>query len=314
MMNRISLRPLDLAAVGLLFTFLFPSLVAAQFGSLAGTVVDDEGNPVEGVEVTVDPEASLNSPPRRLKTNNDGVFGVVGLTAGRYTLTYEREGHESATQEVQVQIGERNRLGEILLPRLPDDWVDPDAQVHFDAAVAASRAEDYEKAIESFLIVLDMAPNTPEVHYNIGVAYENLENMEKAIEHYEKALELRPGYYEPLIPISDYYTNNKEWSRAAEYLKRATELRPNELAPQFNYGAVSMNAGDKDAAEAAFEKVLEIDPARAMAHYQLGMIAVSQAKNEEAILHLEKYVELDPEGAQAGAAKGVVDTLKKQQQ
>jgi len=291
---------------------LVPSWAAAQFGTIGGTIVDDEGNPVEDVEITLTPDASLSSQPRHLKTNDDGRFRVVGLTPGRYRLSYKKEGHESDGQDIEVHIGERNRLGEILLPRLPDDWVDPDARVHFDAGAAASQAGDYEKAVESFLIVIDMAPDIPEVHYNLGVAYENLENMDKAVEHYERALEIRPGYYEPLIPISDYYTANKDWSRAAEYLKRATELRPNELAPQFNYGAVSMNVGDMDVAEAAFEKVLEIDESRSMAHYQLGMIAVSQARNEEAVAHLEKYVELDPEGAQAAAAKSIIETLQKQ--
>ena len=311
MMNRICLRPLNLAAVGFLLMFLFPSLAAAQFGSLGGTIVDDEGNPVEGVEITLTPDASLSSRPRRFKSDDDGEFRVAGLTPGRYRLNYEKEGYESDGQDVDVHIGERNRLGEILLPRLPDDWVDPDAQVYFDAGAAASRAGDYEQAVESFLIVLDMAPDIPEVHYNVGIAYGNLKNMDKAVEHYERALEIRPGYYEPLIPISVYYTDNKDWSRAAEYLKRATELRPDELAPQFNYGAVSMNAGDMDVAEAAFEKVLELDPTRAIAHYQLGMITKSEARNEEAVAHLEKYLELDPDGAQAAAAAGIIETLKK---
>ena len=232
MMNRISLRPVCCAAVCLLFVFLFPCLAAAQFASLGGTIVDDEGNPVEGVDITLTPDASLSSQPRRFKSDDDGEFRVAGLTPGRYRLSYEKEGHESSGQDVDIHLGERNRLGEILLPRLPDDWVDPDAQIHFDAGAAASRAGDYEQAVESFLIVLDMAPDIPEVHYNVGVAYENLENEDKAIEHYERALEIRPGYYEPLIPISDHYTDNKDWSRAAEYLKRATELRPDELAPQ----------------------------------------------------------------------------------
>ena len=165
MMNRIGLRPPCLAAAGLLLTLLFPSLAAGQAGSLAGTIVDDEGNPVADVELTLTPEASLSSQPRHLKTNDDGRFRVAGLTPGLYRLSYKKEGHESDGEDVQVHIGERTRLGEIRLPRLPDDWVDPDAQVHFDAGVAATQAEDYQKAVESFLIVLEMAPNFPEVHY-----------------------------------------------------------------------------------------------------------------------------------------------------
>lgn len=313
MTNRFCLRPLFLAVAGLTLTLLLPTYAPAQTGSLAGTIVDEEGNPVEGVAVTITPEASLSSRPRELTTNDEGDFLVAGLTPGRYTLSYAKEGFEQATQQVQIGIAERNRLGEIVLPRLAEGRVDPEALENFNAGVAATDAGDYQQAVDSFLTVLEIAPDIPQVHYNLGFAYENLGDMEKAIEHYERAVELKPDYYEPLMPLSDYHTKNRDWSLAADYLKRATELRPNELTAQYNYGAVSMNAGNMDTARAAFEKALEIDPSRAMAHYQLGMIAVSEARNDDAIVHLEKYIELDPDGAQAPAAQGIIDTLKQQQ-
>jgi len=313
MMNRSGLRLAWLAVAGFLMILVFPALAVAQAGSLAGSVVDGDGNAVAGVSITVTPEASLSSRPRQLTTNDKGEFVIAGLTPGRYELMYAKEGYESASQEVQVRIAQRNRLGEIVLPKLPEDHVDPEAQKFFDAGVAATDAGDYQKAVDSFVTVLGMAPNVPEVHYNLGLSYEKLGNMEKAVEHYERALELRPSYHGPMIPLSDYYTAQRDWSRAAEYLKRATELKPDDLASHYNLGAVTMNSGDMDTARASFEKVLELDPTQAGAHYQLGMIAVSQAKNDEAILHLEKYVELDPDGAQAATAKGIIDTLKAQQ-
>lgn len=313
MTNRIRLRPLDVAAAGLIFMLFFPAFAAAQAGSLAGTIVDEEGNPVEGVEVTITPDASLSSRPRELTTDEEGDFLVAGLTPGRYTVSYAKEGFEPATQQVQIGIAERNRLGDIVLPRQAEGAVAPEAQEHFNAGVEATDAGDFQKAVDSFLMAVEMAPDIPQVHYNLGFAYEKLGEMEKAMEQYEQALELKPDYYEPLMPLSDYHTKNGNWSRAAEYLKRATELRPNDLTAQYNYGAVSMNAGNMDVAKAAFEKVLELDPGRAMAHYQLGMIAVGETRNDDAIVHLEKYLELEPEGAQAPAARGIIQTLRPQQ-
>jgi tetratricopeptide (TPR) repeat protein len=288
-----------------------PSIALGQRGGLGGRVVDDDGKPVAGVEVIVKPESDIEK-PRTLQTKEDGTFLVMGLNPGRYTLDYSKEGFKKASQQAQVQIGERNRLGDILLPRLPADYVDPGAQQFFDAGVAASREKNYQKAIESFTKVNEMAPDRPEVLYNLGFAYEGLQQMDAAVEHYRKALELRPDYYDPLIALAAIHTARKEWSEAAGFYERALALRPQEIAALYNYGAVSMNAGDMEKAVGAFEKVLELEPERAEAHFQLGMIAVSRGRNEDARRHLETYLTLAPDGAQAATARHIVDTLPKQ--
>ena len=250
--------------------------------------------------------------PRKGKTKDDGNFTVANLRPGRYMLTFQKEGYQRTKQEVSVIMGESIRLGEIEVPNLPDDWVDPGAQAHFNTAMDAVRAEDYQAAaLKGLEKVVELAPGFPEVHYNLGFVNEKLGNTDKAREQYQTALELRPGYFEANQAMGDSYIKQQDWSQAAEYLKKATEGRPDEVPAQYNYGAVTMNRGDMTLARAAFEKVLELDPGWALAHYQLGMISVSETKNEEAIAHLEKYLELDPEGAQAAAARGIMETLKK---
>lgn len=297
--------------VCVLLLAVLPSVVLAQRGGVGGRIVDDEGRPVGDVKVVVQPESGIER-PRSLETKDDGTFMIMGLSPGRYTLSYEKEGHEKATQQVQVQIGERNRLGDIVLPRLPEDYVEPEAQQFFDAGVAASQAGDFEKAVESFSKVAEMAPDRPEILYNLGFAYEGLGDLDEATEHYEKALALRPDYYDPLIALAVVHTQRKAWSEAVRAYERAVAIRPEDATVLYNYGAVAMNASDMDRAVGAFENALALEPDRAEAHYQLGMIAVSQERNEEALRHLQAYLELDPEGPYAAAAKGIVDTLTKQ--
>ncbi len=301
-----------LLAVGFLCVLETPDTAGAQAGSIRGEVVDDDGQAVAGVEILVESEGGVTR-RRKTKTNDKGNFTMAGLGSGMYTVTFHKEGFEAANiQGVYVPIGEAARLGEVVLPRLPEDWVDPDAQKHFDEAVALTNKGDYQAAIESFETVLELAPGHEEIHYNLAFAYEKVGNTEKTIEHYEKALELRPDYYEANLAMGDIYINRQDWSQAGEYLKKAVEARPDEVVAQYNYGAVTMNLGEMAAAQAAFEKVLELDPSRAFAHYQVGMILVSQTKNEEAIEHLEKYLELDPEGARAQTVRGILETLKQQ--
>jgi tetratricopeptide (TPR) repeat protein len=298
-----------LVVVGLLL--MVPAAVLAQRGGVGGKVVDDRGEPVGDVEVVARAESDIER-PRAVKTKGDGTFLVIGLNPGRYTLSYEKEGHQKMTQEVQVRIGERNRLGDIVLARLPEDYVEPEAQDYFDSGVAATRDGDFQKAVDAFTKVAEMAPDRPEVLYNLGFAYEGLEKVDEAVEQYEKALALRPEYYDPLIALAAIHTERRAWSEAAGAYERAIAIRPQDVTVLFNYGAVSMNAGDMDHAVTAFQRVLELEPERAEAHYQLGMIAVSQARDEDALRHLDTYLSLAPEGAHAAAAKGIVDTLAKQ--
>ena len=292
-----------------LCAFLIASTARSQTsGTLRGKVVDGEGRPIADVQILVDlPETSRN---REGKTQENGEFVIGGLRAGRYMLTFKKEGYQTAQQEVEVLMGESNRLGEIVIPRQQGPRVEPGAQTYFDTAMASIRAEDYQAAMESLETVVDLAPGFPEVHYNLGFVSEKLGKPEEAMKHYLAALELRPDYYEAHVAIADIYTKRQDWTKAAEHLRKAIEIRPNEVAAQYNYGAVAMNLGDMPAAYAAFEKVLELDPGRALAHYQLAMISVSQTRNEDAIAHLEKYLELEPNGAQAETARGILEQLK----
>jgi tetratricopeptide (TPR) repeat protein len=284
----------------------------AQRGGLGGRIVDDQGNPLADVEIVVEPESDIDK-PRTLKTKGDGTFIVMGLQPGRYTVAYSKEGHEKASQQVQVQIGERNRLGDLVLPKLAADHVDPGAQQYFDAGVAATRDKDFQKAVEAFSKANEMAPNRPELLYNLAFAYEGLGQTDAALENYKKALELRPEYYEPLLALAAIHTSRKEWSEAAGFYERALILQPQDAPVLYNYGAVSMNGGEMEKAVGAFERVLELESSRAEAHFHLGMIAVSQGRNEDAIRHLESYLKLAPDGAQAATARNILETLSKKE-
>lgn len=59
---------------------------------LAGTVVDEEGGPLPGVTVTLQPPAG---PPIRQVTNAKGQFRMIGLAPGTYRLKAELEGFSS---------------------------------------------------------------------------------------------------------------------------------------------------------------------------------------------------------------------------
>lgn len=77
----------------------------AQTETLAGTVYDDQDNPLEGVTVTANPVGATGVRMRRAPgdeltttTAADGTFTLV-VPAGDYTVTFSKDGYESQTLE-----------------------------------------------------------------------------------------------------------------------------------------------------------------------------------------------------------------------
>jgi hypothetical protein len=71
-------------------------------GSIAGQVVDDAGNPVGDVDVTINgPTGSVTT--TTLTSGGVGRYGVSGLpTPGHFTVTFRKDGYETTTVDVDL--------------------------------------------------------------------------------------------------------------------------------------------------------------------------------------------------------------------
>lgn len=99
-----------------LLTLAFGTLVLGVVGrlsaqttiSLEGTVRGDDGQPIDNAQVHVaDPSTGT---VRGARTNENGLFRVLGLAPGRYRVTVQRIGYRPAEQLVDLLIGQRANL------------------------------------------------------------------------------------------------------------------------------------------------------------------------------------------------------------
>ncbi|MEK7291111.1 MAG: carboxypeptidase regulatory-like domain-containing protein, partial [Planctomycetota bacterium] len=67
-----------------------------------GFVIDEDGNPLKGVTVTITGNNSSDS----TETDDDGYYEFSGLDAGEYAITYEKEGFLAQTQDISLEEGE----------------------------------------------------------------------------------------------------------------------------------------------------------------------------------------------------------------
>ena len=290
----------------------------AQTGSIRGEIVDENGQPIDAVEIVL---LFLGNVNREFKTtsNEKGAFFRLGVPVGRYKLTFTKQGHQSLEHEIKVGMGETTRVGTVTLPSLAEGMrsnrelreLSAEVTEHFQAGVAAMDAKDYAAAFVVFEKVLELLPDSPEANLNIGIAHQHLGNTDQAVTYFRKAIELQSETVDAYLALANIYSAKQQWPEALEMLQKTVELQPEDVDSLFNLGAAAMNVGDVPTAQEAFQKALELDPTHASGHYQLGMVFVNQGKSDEAIAHLEKYLELEPEGPHAGTATGVLDFLKK---
>ena len=76
----------------------------------------------------------------------------------------------------------------------------------FDAATEAYNAGDYQKAIDSYLEILDNGQHSASLYYNLGNTYYKLNQIAPSIYYYEKALLLKPN--DPEIKNNLSYARN----------------------------------------------------------------------------------------------------------
>jgi hypothetical protein len=88
--------------------------------SITGKVTNFRGIGVEGVNLAVEDDESLNT-----ETNEDGTYTFTGLEAGKYTVTIDQEGYTSLPKSREANIAQKNieYINFFVYPTCPDVFV-----------------------------------------------------------------------------------------------------------------------------------------------------------------------------------------------
>jgi len=72
----------------------------ASINYITGKVLDEEGNPKEGVEVVITKE---DGQEYSVRTDDQGIYRQDDLPPGKYTVTINAEGYEELEEEVEIE-------------------------------------------------------------------------------------------------------------------------------------------------------------------------------------------------------------------
>jgi tetratricopeptide (TPR) repeat protein len=298
------------------------ALPAAAQGLVQGTVVDTQGQPVEGAAITIEQEGTNRH--FDMKTDKKGGFMQIGLASAGYKITATKD-KLTASQTVRVSQG-RPATAKLVLGATAAAASGAEAAAVaalrklLDEAIAASNAGKHDEAIAGFTKAIEGNPTCFACYYNIGYNYAQKKDYANAETNYKKAIEMKADYVDAYAGLASIYNAQRKFDEAAAASAKVTEFS-NTLGGGntagggadafFNQGVILWNGGKIAEAKKSFESAIQANPNHAEAHYQLGMALVNEGNLAGAATEFETYLKLAPEGPNAPTAKGLIPQLKK---
>ena len=309
------------------FSLLFLALAAPVFavaGRVSGTVKDPDGNPIEGVTITL---VATGDVPQTYtaRTNKKGEYIHIGVAPGKYRITPSKEGYvpvEVAYIDTEVHLANptqadfKMQLASKVAAQQSQEQPGTKGATESEqvkaarAGVALLNEGKVDEAIESLKKAIAADPNLAAAHYNLGVAYQRKGSQQDAMKEYEEAAKVKPDFGEAYLALGNSDLDAKNFDGAVEPLSKASTLMPTNYIASYNLGVAYANTGKYAEAEGAFRKAVEINPKEPVVHYQLAMSLLGQTKNAEAKAEFQKYLELNPNAADKKEVEDLLQTLQ----
>lgn len=288
------------------------SMAFAQTGGVRGKILDDKGQPIEGVQVKMEFQGGVTM-AFDSKTNKKGEFMQIGLRPGNWKFSYTKEGFAPFVSPYRVALGAATVLPDVKMVSASAAAAaggGMDIQKVFGEAVAKLQGGDYDGAIAAFDAILVTNPSLSEAQYNKAFAQFQKKDYAAAEASAKRALEMKADYGDARVLLSNIYTNQGLKDKAVEVMSSGGG--GNDPRQLFNLGLALLNSGKNDEANAAFLKAEAADPNNAEVQYYLATGALGAGRTEECVTRLEKYLALGPKSDQNKAtAEGLLAALKK---
>ena len=300
-----------------------------QQGRIAGFVVDDDGNPMEGVSI----HAATPGWPRTFQevTRGDGSFALIGLTSDEWTFTAVCEdacaddhtdkigdtaiGYEQNVMPWRITQGRNPPIKmtmisirhpfEIALGETALEGLDPEElEAEMNRADEAFGDGRFDEAIAGYESLLGKLPTFHMLHVQIGETLVRKGDYQAAIEAFERALsedstseEAQAGIARAKLSMGDFEGASEELEAAAGSLNATKE-------DLYNLGELEFAKGAVDTAAGWYEKAAMIDPNWEKPLFKLALVALNQGDIPTAKEYFQRVVDVgpnSPEGAQAQA-------------
>ncbi|MEL7059176.1 MAG: tetratricopeptide repeat protein [Acidobacteriota bacterium] len=277
----------------------------AQRGLLRVTVVDPDGTPIPGVEVTVtSPEQA--SYRKTLTTDDDGKFSLRFLpnqAKQQFEMLFEKPGYEAfiqpiapaSTQAMTEEFVMNRAQGQAAAQDFGDlssvlTGADNAAIVAFNAGLDAQRNGDLDVAQAQFEEALAADASLGPAQVALAQVLLDQGRSAEALTAADRALELAASRADAL---QVKYQALKALGRGseAEAVSALLDAAQDDAAAAlriYNEGGTAFQAGDNAAALEQFQRAATLDPTLREAHHAVATLLLAQGDAEGAAASAEK--------------------------
>lgn len=258
-----------------------------------GKVVDENRQPIPKVIITLrDVETSRGY---KTKTNKKGEFKLAGLPHGIYSVTMEKEGFRTRTDEWRFETPQ-DRMQKVNLKtivmasesKIQQMELAKELGDHLQGATAKIREKDFDGAINILEKMLDKKPDDANAHYLEGICYLSKKMFPRAIESFTNVTRLNPTFSGGHFQLGICYQQSSEKEKALASYRKALEFEPDNLVSLYNGGLILYGLNRASEAVTYFEKSLAIKPGSPEILEMAGLCYIQQENYAKALEYLEK--------------------------
>lgn len=286
-----------------------PGLASARRKArCVGRVLDPDGNPIQGVAVTVT-SPQIPTFQELETTDQKGIFKVdfeeVNVV---YKYKFEKAGYQTTFAEQNWGLEGTHRHDFFMPPgETPTGAEGPPASTSnqaidaFNQGVQAYEKQQYTQAQKLFEEALGHDPELRQAWAALSVVHLAQNHYQEAVETSEKAIEL--GSTNEIVMRSRWeaYRNLGDEDMAAQ--ARADMEQTGRLAEEakriYNEGVAALKAGDEEGAFALFQEAVETDPNLERALLAVATTGTKIGRDEEAIAATNTLLAENPQNEDA---------------
>jgi predicted Zn-dependent protease len=308
-MNAIRKTVTACAVIALFAVAAASSALAQSRGSarLNGKVVDEAGQPVEGV--TVKAQMAGQTEIFSGKSDKKGEWRINGVSNGEWKVELSKPELETTTEMVEVR-GDRAPELKVTLKKAA---ADPTAAINAELQRAATIAQQ-GKIPEARQIYQELLVKYPQLTLLEGLiarTYAAENNIPSALEHLKINLEKDPNNVELKLFHAELLMESGDKAGATALLNSIDMSQVKDPYTYVNQAISLIN--DKKGQEAVdlLTKLMAQFPSTPELYYYRGRAYVVADKFPEARADLEKFVSLAPTAKEAADANKILEQLKK---
>jgi tetratricopeptide (TPR) repeat protein len=296
-------------SLALLVSVLSAQVYLGGRGRLTGLVMDQKGQPIEGVTVKL--FAVKHQGGFSVETGKEGKWAATMLSGGEWNLDFEKMGY--APFRTSVTVKELERLPEIkvVLQKVEGLVLSDELKKALGEANQLFEKKDYAGALEGYNAIMTKYPDAYIIWQNIGNCHFAQEQYDKAEEAYRKVLAKSPTDTSALVAVGNCYFNRNQTEQALEWYAKVDFSKIADPTVLYNIGLNLFGSAKYDEALKYFQRSVEVQKDFEDGYYQMGLTFVSMQKTTEAIAVFEQFMKQFPESPKTDQVKGFLEYLKK---